>query len=155
MQTLANLINNTTRASLFESRYFSNPLHYAQNQLEGRTHYVEDSTLRYFYARVIGAHDDADGLLFWIVESTAQDHENTARGFRPVVFDIFGEVVFRPNLSGMVKTSDKARALYRDWLESFDIVAHYREALETRAGRLESEAHQYREALQALDPVTA
>ena len=155
MPTLAKLIYDTTRARLFESRYFSNPLHYAQDQLTGRTHYVDDSTLRFFHARVIGAHDDADGLLFWIVESSAKDPDNTARGFRPVVFDIFGEVVFRLDLADMVKTSDKARALYREWLESFDIVAHYREALETRARRLETEAQQYREALQALEPETA
>jgi hypothetical protein len=152
---LATLIQQTTRACLYESRYFSNPMHYAQDQLTGRTHYVDDSTLRYFHARVVGAHNDADGLLFWIVESSAKDPDNSARGFRPVVFDIFGEVVFRLNLADMVKTSDKARALYRDWLESFDIVAHYREALESRAKRLESEARQYREALQALEPVTA
>jgi hypothetical protein len=152
---LATLIQQTTRARLYESRYFSNPMHYAQDQLIGRTHYVDDSTLRYFHARVIGAHDDANGLLFWIVESTARDHENTARGFRPVVFDIFGEVVFRPDLAGMVKTSDKARALYREWLESFDIADHYREALDIRAQSLENEAQQYREALQALEPATA
>jgi hypothetical protein len=155
MQTLAKLIHDTTRARLYESRYFSNPLHYAQDQLQGRTHYVDDSTLRFFHARIVGAHDDADGLLFWIVESTARDHENTARGFRPVVFDIFGEVVFRLDLSDMVKTSDKARALYREWLESFDLEAHYREALENRAQRLETDAQQYREALRALEPATA
>ena len=155
MQTLAKIIHDTTRARLYESRYFSNPLHYAQDQLQGRTHYVDDSTLRFFHARIIGAHDDADGLLFWIVESSAKDSDNTARGFRPVVFDIFGEVVFRLDLSDMMKTSDKARALYRDWLESYDIKAHYRDALETRARRLEIEAHQYREALRALEPETA
>jgi hypothetical protein len=155
MQTLAKLIQDTTRARLYESRYFSNPLHYAQDQLQGKTHYVDDSTLRFFHARVIGAHHDADGLLFWIVESSAKDSDNTARGFRFVVFDIFGEVVCRVGLSDMVKTSDKARALYREWLESFDLEAHYREALETRAKRLETEARQYREALQALEPATA
>lgn len=155
MPTLAKLIQDTTRARLYESRYFSNPLHYAQDQLTGRTHYVDDSTLRFFHARIISAQHDADGLLFWIVESTAKDSDNTARGFRPVVFDIFGEVVFRSELSDMVKTSDKARALYREWLESFDLEAHYREALETRARRLETEAQQYRVALQALEPVAA
>ena len=155
MNTIAKLIHDTTRARLFESRYFSNPLHYAQDQLTGRTHYVDESTLRFFHSRVVGAHHDADGLLFWIVESTARDHENAARGFRSVVFNIFGEVVNRVDLSDMVKTSDKARGLYRNWLESFDIVAHYREALESRAKRLETEAQQYREALQALEPVAA
>ena len=152
---LATLIHQTSHARLNESRYFHNTMHYAQDQLTGRTHYVDDSTLRYFHARVIGAHDDANGLLFWIVESGAKDPGNYARGFRPVVFDIFGEVVFRLDLADMVKTSDKARALYREWLESFDIEAHYREALETRAKRLETEAQQYRATLQALEPATA
>jgi hypothetical protein len=152
---LATLIHQTSHARLYESRYFHNPVHFAQNQLTGRTHYVDDSTLRYFHARVIGAHDAAEGLLFWIVESSAKDPDNNARGFRPVVFDIFGEVVYRVSLADMVKTSDKARALYRDWLESFDIAAHYREAMESRARRLETEAHKYREALQALEPATA
>jgi hypothetical protein len=155
MNTIAKLIHDTTRARLFESRYFSNPAHYAQDQLTGRTHYVDESTLRFFHSRVIGAHPDADGLLFWIVESSSKDPDNEARGFRPVVFDIFGDVVFRLGIDDMTKTSDKARAIYRDWLESFDIVAHYREALESRAKRLETEAQQYREALQALEPVAA
>ena len=155
-QELANLIMKTSSGRLlYDSRYFYNPKDYAQDQLTGRTHYVDESTLRYFHARVIGAHQDADGLLFWIVESSATDPDNTGRGFRPVVFDIFGEVIFRPDLSDMVKTSDKARALYRDWLESFDITAHYREALESRARRLDKEAQGYRDAIAKMEPVTA
>jgi len=158
-ETLAAIIRNISRttsgASLYESRFFNQPVHYAQDQLTGRTHYVDESTLKFFHARVIGAHWDAEGLLFWIVESSATDPDNNGRGFRPVVFDIFGEVVYRPDLADMVKTSDKARALYRDWFEGFDIAAHYRKALASRAGRLEREAQAYRDAIAQMEPVTA
>ena len=140
---------------LYESRYFSRPIDYAQSQLQGRTHYTDPDTLRFFHSRIVAAQQAADGLLFWIVESCSANHDNTARGFRPVVFDIFGEVIFRPDLSDMVKTSDKARALYRDWLENFDITAHYRDALEARARRIEKEAQGYREVIAQMEPVTA
>lgn len=158
-ETLAAIILNISRttsgARLYESRYYSQPLHYAESQLIGRTHYVDQSNLRYFHARVIGAHQDADGLLFWIVESSATDPNNNGRGFRPVVFDIFGEVVYRLDLADMVKTSDKARALYREWFDGFDIVDYYRKALASRAGRLEREAQAYRDAITQMEPVTA
>ena len=155
-QELAKIVSRTTSgARLYESQYFYNPKDYAQNQLIGRTHYVDESTLKYFHARVVGAHEDADGLLFWIVESSATDPDNNGRGFRAVAFDIFGEVVYRPDLADMVKTSDKARALYREWREGFDIAAHYREALESRARRLDKEAQGYRDAIAQMGPVTA
>ena len=158
-ETLATIIRNISRttsgARLYESRFFNQPVHYAQDQLTGRTHYVDESTLKFFHARVIGAHWDAEGLLFWIVESSATDPYNNGRGFRPVVFDIFGEVVYRPDLADMVKTSDKARALYRDWFDGFDIADHYRKALASRAGRLEREAQAYRDAITQMEPVTA
>lgn len=158
-ETLAAIIRNISHtangARLYESRYYSQPVHYAQSQLTGRTHYVDEGTLRFFHARVIGAHEDANGLLFWIVESSATDPDNNGRGFRPVVFDIFGEVIYRPDLADMVKTSDKARALYREWREGFDIAAHYREALESRARRLDKEAQGYRDAIAQMEPVTA
>ena len=140
---------------LYESRYFSRPIDYAQSQLQGRTHYTDPDTLRFFHARIVAAQHAADGLLFWIVESCSANHDNTSRGFRPVVFDIFGEVIFRPDLSNLVKTSDKARTLYSDWFETVDLAAHYRKALEARAKRLDNQAQGYREALNLIEPAAA
>jgi hypothetical protein len=145
----------TSGLRLYESRYFSRPVDYAQSQLQGRTHYTDPDTLRFFHSRIVSAQQSAEGLLFWIVESCSANHDNTARGFRPVVFDIFGEVIYRPDLSNLVKTSDKARALYGEWFEAFDLAAHYREALEARAKRLDNQAHGYREALESIEPATA
>ena len=65
----------------------------AQRNLRGRTHYVDDDTLRFHKARILSARVAANGLLFAIIESMSLDWDGTKRGFRGVIFDIFGNVV--------------------------------------------------------------
>lgn len=83
----------------------------AQRNLMGRTHYVDDETLRWHKSRVMSARVVDNGLLFAIVTSDARDMDNTQRGFRYVIFDIFGTVIER-NPSNIdaewFRTSDKA-----------------------------------------------
>ena len=67
----------------------------AQQNLRGKTHYVDDETLRYHHARILGARAICDGLFFKIIESVSLDMRNTRRSFRVVVFDLFGAVVER------------------------------------------------------------
>ena len=73
----------------------SYPKPQAQMNLAGRTHYVDDGTLRFHHSRVLSAHVLYEGLLFAIVTSDAADYENTRRTFRYVVFDVFGTVISR------------------------------------------------------------
>lgn len=91
-----------------ESSY---PKNNAQRNLAGRTHYVDDDTLRGFYSRIISARHTDGGLLFAIVTSDAKDFENKSRGFRYVIFDLFGTVIER-NPSSVdreyFRTSEKA-----------------------------------------------
>lgn len=136
-------------ARIYQSRYFSRAVDYAQDQLMGRTHYVDPDTLRFHHARVISARTLFDGALFCIIESAAKGYENTARGFRPVVFDVFGSVVFRPDLDEMTTTSAKAEKMLRHWLESFDLAAYYRKAIEHKRRQSQQEAARYAEALAA------
>jgi hypothetical protein len=123
----------------YQERYFSQPKHEAQEALQGRTHYADDSTLRYFSARITAARPIMEGLFFEIMESSATNMENTARGFRVVVFDVFGEAVYRPGLQEMHRTSAQARKAYS---ASFNIdpAAHYAEKLQSRARTLAREA---------------
>jgi hypothetical protein len=135
----------------FQSRYFSKPKHEAQDALAGRTHYVDDSTLRYFHARITDASPIMDGLFFKIMESSSKDMHNTARGFRVVVFDVFGETVYRPSIDDMKSTS---AAAYKAYVKNFaiDPAAHYAQKLQGRAHALAREA----EALtKAAEQVTA
>lgn len=105
------------------------PLHNAQRNLAGRTHYVDTETLRFHKSRVVSARAGTDGLYFWIVTSDALDSNNTRRGFRYVVFDVFGTVVSRHALEDARRTSAQALKDMWKWLETFDAVDHTREAL--------------------------
>ena len=80
----------------------------AQRNLYGRTHYVDDGTLRYHKARIVYTEVLANGLGFLLVESYAVDPDNRKRAFRGVVFDLFGKTVYRPDLESGFKTSQKA-----------------------------------------------
>ena len=87
----------------------SNPKLNAQINLSGRTHYVEDHILHYHHARVLASGHTSDQLLFYIIESCAADHLNRTRVTRGVVFDVFGNVVYRPSLEDSFKNLDQAR----------------------------------------------
>ncbi len=123
----------------FQERYFSSAKDEAQEALSGRTHYADDSTLKFFNARITRARPIMEGLFFEIVESTAKDMDNTARGFRVVVFDVFGETVYRPDLQDLSRTS--ARAI-EDYQAQFKInpATHYAAKLTGKAAQLTAEA---------------
>ena len=88
----------------------------AQRNLCGRTHYVDDDTLRFHKSRVIYAKASSDGLLFYLVESCARDMNNQRRGFRYIIFDVFGTVVgTRAKLDDMWSTSNAAtKAMWKE-----------------------------------------
>lgn len=99
------------------------PKYNAQRNLEGKTHYVDNDTLKFHHSRIVASHDEQNGLLFWIIESCAMNYENTKRGFRYVIFDIYGNVVSRPDLEACFKTSDKARKAMYEVLKGLDGVS--------------------------------
>jgi hypothetical protein len=83
----------------------------AQRNLMGRTHYVNDDTLRWHKSRILQTVVADEGLLFALIESCAADMNNTKRIFRPVIFDVFGTVLYRPKLEAGFsshKTAEKA-----------------------------------------------
>ena len=108
----------------YESSY---PKNNAQMNLKHRTHYVEDSTLRYHKSRVLSSYHYADGLLFGLVESFA-DYEGN-RKFRGVVFNIIGHCVYRLDTDYGVNNSSKAKKLMMEFINSFDAKSDAVEAL--------------------------
>lgn len=112
----------------------------AQDCLAGLTHYVDDPTLRYFHSRIVSSAEYLSGCFFYIVESCALDAGNTRRGFRAVVFDVFGTTVYRPALDETHRTGDAARRAMWAWFDTFDAGAHYAAELERRAVRLARES---------------
>jgi len=114
-------------ARLFENRYYSKGKANAQDNLRGVSHYVDDSTLQYFKSRICDATEIMNGLFFKIVESVALDMHSTERGYRVVVFDVFGSIVVgRASLDDYYKTRKQAE---RNFHFLLDVQAYYAKRL--------------------------
>jgi hypothetical protein len=103
----------------------------AQANLTGRTHYVDDETLKWHHSRVLSAGHTDQGLLFYILTSDALDMHNTKRGYRYVIFDVFGHVIGRPKLEDAFRTKEQARKAMWVALNAIDAKALTLEAIET------------------------
>tara|TARA_R110000787_G_C13314996_1_gene435868 strand:+ start:365 stop:886 length:522 start_codon:yes stop_codon:yes gene_type:complete len=104
----------------------------AQRNLQGRSHYATDETLRFHHSRILNSNAILDGLFFKIVESVALDMHNTKRGFRVVVFDLFGNTVERKDLDQSFKTK---KAAEKDYSINFQVspVSYYYKVLIEKA----------------------
>jgi len=136
------------------SRLFANKSSYpkenAQGNLCGRTHYVDDATLRWHKSRIIASGHTDNGLLFWLISSDALDMHNTKRGFRYVIFDIFGTVVDRPTLEQAFRTSAQARKAMWNSLNLIEAKNHTFDAIEAAERNFADEMSRLREEVSAL-----
>lgn len=153
MKTLSEILTSEALPKLYKNEW-TNPKANAQENLEGRTHYVDSSTLRYFNSRIVSALPVSNGAFYKIIESLSLDHANTKRGFRAVLFDIFGTVVYRPNLDQCFTSTEKANKGFFWWFETFNEYEHYQQALDGKLKRLENEEDKLSEILQTLRNTT-
>jgi len=107
----------------------SDPKRNAQRNLCGRTHYVDDDTLRWHKSRIVSTHVPDEGLLFAIVSSDALDMNNTRRGFRYVIFDVFGTVLGRTKIDEAFSTSKQAKKAMWSALNEIDAKSITKEAI--------------------------
>jgi hypothetical protein len=127
----------------------SNPKARAHDALSGRTHYVDPATLRYHFSRITSARRISMGAFFMLVESCAADYENTRRVFRAVCFDIFGTVIYRPDLdSGSTSTQAAKDAFYKFW-NQFNQAAYYQEKLKDKTRRAQEAEIIFNQTLKA------
>lgn len=104
----------------------------ATHALEGRTHYLDDLTVKYFGCRVNRSAVDFNGLYCWIIESIK--HPSDGRMHRFVLFDVFGAVLTERS-GGLRKTARQAEKDKELFLGSFDPVAHTEMALRGKIDR--------------------
>lgn len=128
----------------------SSPKFNAQGNLIGRTHYVDDETLRWHKSRIISARCTDGGLLFAIVTSDALDMNNTKRGYRYAIFDLFGTVLGRPTLEESFKSSARAEKAMWAALDAIDAVAVTTAAIERSQEDYAKEMQRLRETVAAL-----
>ena len=127
----------------------------AQDNLRGRTFYAEPDTLRWHKARILNSRDIWCGAGLMVVESVSLDWDNTKRGYRFAVFDVFGNVVERADLENTWKTADGARKAFWKWLAESDPFTHYLSAIESRARNLDRESASLRNAALCINNPTA
>ena len=108
----------------------------AQNALSGITHYCDTSTLRFHHSRIVGASVASCGAFFKVIETCAQDYQNTRRGYRVVLFDLTGTAVYRPSLDELTRTREQADKAFYVWLDQFDELGHYRDKINNKADKL-------------------
>lgn len=129
----------------------SRPKTNAQRNLCGRTHYVDDDTLRWHKSRVLSARCTDHGLLFAIVTSDALDMNNTKRGFRYVIFDVFGTTLDRPDLEHAFKSHAQASKAMWVALNAIDAYQVTRDAIANAERAYARETAQLRLTVDALE----
>ena len=132
----------------------SNPKLNAQRNLQGRTHYVDDASLRWHKSRVLSARVVDNGLFFAITTSDALDPNNMRRGFRYVVFDIFGNILERPKLEDAFRTHAQCvKAMWKilNGISNADAKQITREALQRHQASLLREMAQVELQIDAID----
>ena len=117
----------------------------AERNLNGRTHYVDSDTLKYFKARILRCGITDDNLLLWIVESVGNKPHGGNANKRFVAFDVWGNVVC--DRDEWFTTTDKALQHGREWLAGFDQVKHTLDEIKSIAKRKESEAKRIKSIL--------
>jgi hypothetical protein len=80
------------------------------------------------------------GAFLRVTESTAANFEKTKRIVRVVFFDVWGSVVWRPDLEDSKATQAAAEKQFWEWLETFDAAEYYENQFIERAARLKREA---------------
>jgi hypothetical protein len=128
----------------------SDPKTNAQRNLCGKTHYVDDDTLRWHHSRVLSARPMDGGLLFGIVTSDALNFDNTRRGFRYVIFDLFGTVLDRPDLEHAFTSSEKATKAMWAVANAIDAKAVTLAAIEKAANDYAHEMYELRETVERI-----
>jgi hypothetical protein len=115
----------------------SDPKRNAQQNLTGRTHYVDDDTLKFFSARVLSFRIHAGGLLCSLVESVKGP--DGPRIFRGVIFGIDGNTIYRPSFDESFRNREQAeKAMYKA-LDEIDAVKVTQESLKTQFARAKRE----------------
>jgi len=120
----------------------SNPKFNAQRNLSGRTHYVDDDTLKFHRSRVLSSRCTDGGLLFAIVTSDGLNYENTRRGYRFAIFDVFGTILERPTLYEAYRTSAQATKAMWAVLNTIDAKAVTMAGIENARLSLERDLHE-------------
>jgi hypothetical protein len=135
------------KSKVFDGCYTGSAKNHAQNSLNGISHYFEESTIRFFKAKIVKTSVLFDGLVFVSIESSALNFDNTKRGYRFAAFDCFGNVIQKADIEQARASISAANSDLKKWLDSFDVLEYYSLKLHAMKYRLEVDAKNIGSAL--------
>lgn len=147
---LVNILTSNGFTPFNNTSDYGSALSRAQYALGNKTHYLDKDTLRFFKARVNSCSVIADGLFLKIVESVPQNFDGSNRGTRVVLFDMDGEVVYRPDLEKMRKTGEAANSDFKEWFSDFNATEYYLKRVQAKKAMAEKQAISLEKASLAL-----
>lgn len=138
-----------TISTALNTTYFYRPY---TSELDDRTHYLRPDTMKLHKSRVSSVRLFADGLFLAACESVPLTYDSPKRVHRVVVFDLLGNVAYRPESSdsgqpGGFRTSALAWKDYWNWLGKFDVNGYYRDLLTKRKAALLTQVNHIDELL--------
>lgn len=145
-----NIINALNELSIYqfrtESSYSDND---AQRNLKGRTHYVDDATLKCFKARILRGCNSKNGLYYVLQESLPHPDFDMKRVRRNVVFNVFGRVIheFRDVCHTSALKADKHFSDALAWCDSDNGINELTKELNDYITRLDNKAFNAKQAL--------
>lgn len=127
------------------------PLNQAQRNLEGKTKYVDDATLRSFVAKIHSVQVLEEGLVLGIVESVqAGPNADAGRVYRPVFFDVFGNTIYRPSIDDSFNTLKQAQSDFWKQADGIDPVAATIEGLEAKEKAMTEELEAFQKLMEDI-----
>lgn len=123
----------------------------AERALNGKTHYVDPDTLRYFKSKILRAHATKNGLYFILQESLPHPDYGMKRVRRNVVFDVFGSTVDDETARDVIYTNnDKADKAFNELLLAFDSERGEQLAYMTISNKLSKDINNLNDAIKSL-----
>lgn len=123
---MKHLINSLEALRIYPFQQVSMYADYdAQRNLNGRTHYVNADTLKYFKSHILRAQSSKNGLYYIIQESLPHPDFDMQRIRRNVVFNVFGAVIgeWRDTCYKSARQADIAFNIALNWCDSSQGVA--------------------------------
>lgn len=152
---MTNLESLKTALAIIGAYQYQNKSSYADNDaqrnLEGKTHYVDSDTLKYFKSRILRGQSANNGLFYVLQESLPHPDYGNKRIRRNVLFDVFGNTVNDEIIRDICHLStNKADSHYYEIVKFMDSKEGFQLASEIINKRIERELSRYKEAAQLL-----
>ena len=133
------------------------PKYSAQDALRSKCHYVDDSTLSFFNAKILDAGPICEGLFYFVRESKDASIDGDGREHDIVYFDVFGSVVEemrQKSVDAVTCSNAYELSMAPQRLFDLDVVEYYQDRLTQKKKQLESEAENIGKAIDQINKVS-